>query len=395
MTDLPPLRLPTGRFACRSCTRCCRGWDVPIDAEYLEQYRSVDWGSIRERLRNRKLFLPSRDHSGVWVFERDEKDVCVFLEPDGLCLIHAELGLEKKNPACRSFPLGWVRTPEGMIAAASLACPTVVADEGPRWTEQEEEVRRLAELYQDRVKPITAFFFRPGVAVTWERAKKFLEDAEHLLETVSDPLQIPRHILALDVLARFYALRRETEPIDPEEALRNVPDVAPRVEIRRRALALLLSAVEGGHGWKGIRYGYRLLSRRGTLSVPTMERKIVDVERIERILAAPKPAFLLEAFLRYVREALWRRAVFTVPAARGIRELIWALGALRWYAAAAAVAAGRDRLLPEDLVPAFNSVERFVWGHRNAIETIRSSIAAPFVRSFFAADEFPISLLEA
>ena len=101
---------------------------------------------MRERLQGREDIHPAGD--GIYKLNHI-KDACVFLDDDNLCAIHKELGLEAKPFMCKHFPNHVTSTPEGIIATLDFACPTVVADEGPPFQEQEAEIRtRIAEWRQ-------------------------------------------------------------------------------------------------------------------------------------------------------------------------------------------------------------------------------------------------------
>ena len=71
---------------------CCAGWQIVIDENSLEQYKSVE-GPFGNRLKNEidwkeKVFLQ---------YQGD----CCFLNEDKLCDIYAEIGKDKLCKTCR------------------------------------------------------------------------------------------------------------------------------------------------------------------------------------------------------------------------------------------------------------------------------------------------------
>jgi Fe-S-cluster containining protein len=62
---------------------------------------------------------------------RHVEGACEFLEADGKCAIHAQLGFEAKPEACRRFPFFTTEGADGTrYVRASFACPTVVGCRG-------------------------------------------------------------------------------------------------------------------------------------------------------------------------------------------------------------------------------------------------------------------------
>jgi hypothetical protein len=121
------------RYRCRGSGRCCRaGWEVPVEA-------SVE-RSIREALRDRRLslaraapdgpvpvdrLLPGSPEGGRVTLGLRPTGVCRFLESDGSCAIHRQLGQESQPSTCRHFPRVCVLTPRGVAITLSHFCPTV------------------------------------------------------------------------------------------------------------------------------------------------------------------------------------------------------------------------------------------------------------------------------
>ncbi len=125
---------PASNFNCHSCTKCCS------EKNLLGPVSRAERDLILEGFRNQNNlssaspanFIPlSGQADGAAMFLlRAHDGHCVFLQSDGLCRIHKELGEELKPSACRLFPFRGVRTPTGWDMGMSLSCPTVAMGHG-------------------------------------------------------------------------------------------------------------------------------------------------------------------------------------------------------------------------------------------------------------------------
>ena len=76
---------------------CCKEWDVDIDAETVDFYRSLS-GPLGDRLRQ---VLHDTEDGTVMTIENGR---CPMWRQDGLCRIQAELGHDSLCQVCRDFP---------------------------------------------------------------------------------------------------------------------------------------------------------------------------------------------------------------------------------------------------------------------------------------------------
>src|SRR3989338_1293843 len=87
-------QLPTMKWECNKCGRCCRFWDVQLDKEDMrtiegDGYRRDDFAERKKE----KWILKKR-------FYR-----CVFLTKENECRLQKEHGYQHKPKVCRQFPL--------------------------------------------------------------------------------------------------------------------------------------------------------------------------------------------------------------------------------------------------------------------------------------------------
>jgi hypothetical protein len=83
---------------------------------------------VESRLRASPLrVLPLRSVDGRTVLANDASGRCLFLEPNGLCAVHRQLGHDALPVSCRMFPRVCLLTPRGVSISLSHYCPTAAA----------------------------------------------------------------------------------------------------------------------------------------------------------------------------------------------------------------------------------------------------------------------------
>jgi Fe-S-cluster containining protein len=124
MTYRPP---PGFAFDCVGCGSCCTCQNIgPLAAaevDALRQSQHPDLLALHERVPGGLFRRASQDDgSGVQLICRQKPLGCVFLQPDGLCRVHAALGPEGKPTPCRMFPYRLIDTPEGVDVTLLSEC---------------------------------------------------------------------------------------------------------------------------------------------------------------------------------------------------------------------------------------------------------------------------------
>ena len=129
------VRMASGsQFSCNSCTRCCTSKHLlgPVSADEVQKILE-GFKKIGQPARARASdFIPLGNDGGrsESFLLRTENGRCTFLQGDGRCSIHEQLGVELKPGACRIFPFRPVRTVTGWDVGLSMSCPTVVKGSG-------------------------------------------------------------------------------------------------------------------------------------------------------------------------------------------------------------------------------------------------------------------------
>ena len=137
------------RFTCAQCGRCCRRTTVPVTFGEAEAYRRANagrWfreGDDAEEGTGRDPFEAIPGLPGLLRIRKRADGACGFLSPSGLCRIHEELGADRKPIACRVFPFRFHPVTDDVVVTTSLACPTVVANEGAPLSSQARDINTL------------------------------------------------------------------------------------------------------------------------------------------------------------------------------------------------------------------------------------------------------------
>lgn len=83
--------------------------------------------------RGTPVVVPHGSHGGYRLAQRPDA-TCVFLNDQGLCRIHAELGFEAKPTICRVFPLQLIPHEKQAVLTIRRACPSSALDRGQELT---------------------------------------------------------------------------------------------------------------------------------------------------------------------------------------------------------------------------------------------------------------------
>jgi Fe-S-cluster containining protein len=121
-------------YRCRHSGVCCSvEWDVPIELPvYRTLKEAVDAGRLQVQASARHLhpFVVDSElpDGAAAVFERTERDGCVFLDRGTkLCIVHRDLGEAALPATCRYFPRLAVRDNRGTFITLSHFCPTAAS----------------------------------------------------------------------------------------------------------------------------------------------------------------------------------------------------------------------------------------------------------------------------
>jgi len=120
------------RWQCHGCGRCCRGTIISLGTEDRQRLAEQHWEEQPEfsgkRIVARHGLLRRQYH-----LAKNKDGTCIFLEPDGLCRIHKQYGLEAKPLVCQMFPFQLVPLENFAYVTLRRYCPSAAADDGQPW----------------------------------------------------------------------------------------------------------------------------------------------------------------------------------------------------------------------------------------------------------------------
>lgn len=161
-------------------SKCCRGWQIEIDAETYRKYKKLPAGELRSRV----LTKLARRANGMYRFAM-EGISCPMLCEDGLCAIQRQFGEDFLSNTCAEFPRRVHVLQDGIAERVlSFACPVAarLAMENPaamafeqvalstsraagflplpRWLQQKQELLLSLQMggitiLQDRLYPLS------------------------------------------------------------------------------------------------------------------------------------------------------------------------------------------------------------------------------------------------
>ncbi|MHB1161972.1 MAG: YkgJ family cysteine cluster protein [Chloroflexota bacterium] len=383
-------------FTCQQCGDCCRGMAVSLLPEEKERLEEVDWGGVSSRLAGKPLFVEtpglSPDSPPRFHLAKLEAD-CIFLEGDGRCLIHRQLGYDAKPLVCRLFPLALVESPDETVVSASFACRAVAAGAGTPLAQREDEIRSLlADPLWDGARAngarMSGLVSVPDRIVLTADIGLDSWSYEALERAIIEILEEDSHTMAVRLLAAHRLTDgavaqygRGDKTVGPfatwlkhmmwsdtgvQWLYQQPVEKPPSFGRQRSALAPLIALVEarwaterGIARMRGVLgQAVSLAQGRGKVSLPSLMAEI-SLEEMVRVRFDQDSPLLQPMLLRYLREWLRRKGLLMQPTVRkGIQYLLVYFALVRWYAVALAVAGGRKEVGPEDLREGIRTVER-------------------------------------
>jgi Fe-S-cluster containining protein len=168
---------PSLRFECSSCTRCCeQPWRTLIEPERAAALDRVAWADEFPGLAGRTLYRQVRDgDKTVYELTKGEGVKCVFLDGDGLCMIHKKLGYDAKPNMCKQFPYFSALAWDADYVSANYGCKAIQQRRGAPATEQAEAIARTVARHGKPVKTDAPLLVAPGFAVSAETGARLID----------------------------------------------------------------------------------------------------------------------------------------------------------------------------------------------------------------------------
>jgi Fe-S-cluster containining protein len=143
-------------WSCTGCGKCCTMWDIPVTKEEKKRLEKLIIPGFD--FKNEDFFLPMRKSSNLFLI-RKKNNQCIFLDTDGLCIIHKLHGEAVKALACRLYPFHILKWQDGVISVSyRFDCTAVSTNNGSKISKQEKEIGHfISELTKNAQRSTTVY----------------------------------------------------------------------------------------------------------------------------------------------------------------------------------------------------------------------------------------------
>lgn len=359
---------PAVKGNCQSCTACCdQPWQTLIETEKAEALNRHDF-SAYPQLTGKAFFSPSDDaNESRLVVAKGQGHRCVFLDADGLCIIHKELGIEAKPVMCRQFPIMPAHTWTEDRVSLNFGCPSVQSGRGESLTDQQAEVAAVVPPSPIPVKDDAGTPLSPGCMLTRAETDALFDRAVRCFESdaTGDVWTCFAELLATLVMVQRHKAGTAENPTDvpleqrlAEDApLPGTPAIPPVTAFPSPAEAPMAARFLFAANLFPDTLAMDATARMGFFKRLTLIPRLITISRlngtyasrllgrnvaIHEVLAAPVAHELEPAatalLKRYYRARLWQRfpAGTRLSILAGVHQHILDLNAILFYARALA-----------------------------------------------------------
>ncbi len=376
---LTVLDLREQRYSCHGCGDCCRDFSVQLRDEDLDRLREQRWEarlgeSVTVEFRGRRYLRQRSDGA------------CLFLQPDGLCRIHAEFGFDEKPVACRLFPFNLAPDAKGVRAGLNFACSSVRANRGAALSTHRGDLERalrevpeaatIAPPRLDRalraepaevdsiVEGLDAWLKRPGVPLSI-RLDGLAWLAQSLGAASFAKVRGARIRELVDLLVSALPAELDHLPVDS-------PSGGQRRMLRQAAFARIEDPrFSGDEAKPSLRARLSQWNRsrrfaRGRGAVPSLARgwRVPrDFEAIEAMPPVDGSNEVADLVLRWLRASIrggrsWGSGYYGWPIADGVQALALDVACLGWLARAHAAGEGKTAADLASVAEALGRIDR-------------------------------------
>ena len=376
--ELPVLQ----NWDCHNCGGCCKQHQIEITDAERDRILAQGWTQADGIPAGKSVIEKLSGWFGRprWRLAHQADGGCVFLDEKGLCRIHAKFGEAAKPLACRIYPYAF--HPAGKSVAVSLrfSCPSVVKNAGRTMTQQQGEIRRLAEaVVPENAKDLPPPAINAHERLDWRDFSQCVEVLDQTLAVLQTPIivKLLRAIVWTSLIgqSKFDKLRgdrlREFLDLIQEAAHAEVPSLSETPDeptpLGRLYFRLLVAqyarrdtAADLQAGWFG---RWRLLRAiwkfsRGKGDAPPLQSvfRPVPFATLEAPFGSltPEQDEILARYLRVKVQGLHfcGPAYYDVPFVEGFHSLALVIPATLWIARWLAASSGRSQWTTDDVIQA-------------------------------------------
>ncbi|HRX84685.1 MAG TPA: YkgJ family cysteine cluster protein [Phycisphaerae bacterium] len=207
-------------FSCGSCTKCCdQPWGTLIESDKAAALEHHNF-SAYPQLAGRKYYTrPHGTPEGYFVLAKGDGTRCLFLDRDGLCIIHKEMGPEAKPHGCLKFPFLVARLPQDDRVSVDFGCPAVQSDDGKLLAEQADDIAAVIPLSRRPADTTALVPLDPEVQLTQAEADALFERLEATFADAAEGDIWERFADALTVLVGTRRYKKAAGDEDNGDAL--------------------------------------------------------------------------------------------------------------------------------------------------------------------------------
>jgi len=375
------------KFSCGNCTACCdQPWRTSIEADKAHALDEYDFSAYPQLEKVRFYHEPADGREGFYDLAKGDGTKCLFLDTDGLCIIHKELGGQAKPNMCRQFPFLPGRTWVDDRISASYGCPSVQNRHGTPLTEQQSEVADVVPLTNREVNPDGAIVLDAITRLTQAEGDALFDRAAAIFDEQTDADLWSRFAELLVLLAAAGELKSQN-PADPQRVIEQLnspdplPDAPPAEQIcaysspaeapmpARFLFAATLYPDTVPADATGSMGFFRRLTRipklmalakmSGVYPSRVLGRNICIGEVMQHEVAEELPAAATRLLVRYYRSRIWQRflAGTRLTVVAGVHQHIQDLNAIIFFARAEATQQNESQLTEPLIRKALTHVE--------------------------------------
>ncbi|NOX57567.1 MAG: YkgJ family cysteine cluster protein [Planctomycetes bacterium] len=367
---------PETNFSCGSCTKCCdQPWGTLIEHDKAHALDAHDFGA-HAQLADKKFYDADKETpEGYYVLAKGEGTRCLFLDTDGLCIIHKEMGPAAKPYPCLKFPYTVTQTQTDDRVSVDYGCPAVQSQQGPKLSEQLDDIRAVVEQDDIAESSDARVKLDPQCDLSLEEAGALYDRLWAIFEAGYMPDMWSRFSASLSLLVgvRRYKQRVTTEGTDATliELLRtgaqlpDMPDVTDITAYSKPsdassparllfASTVFRDTVPASSSfsmsfWKRLTMFPKLmtLARLNGAYPSRLLGRMIDINEVLAHEVKPElDAAADDLLLRYMRSRIWQRTLMgtRLSIIAGMHQHIHDFGAVIFFARAEAQHCGKDRL---------------------------------------------------
>jgi len=372
-------------FSCSGCGMCCtQPYAIIIEQDKAHALDQHDF-SAHPQLAGKKFYQRHKAApEGYYVLNKQAGTTrCLFLDHDGLCIIHKEMGPDAKPHPCLKFPIVSSTTFRDDRVSVDFGCPAVQGEQGRPLREQQQYITSVSKISAAPVYEEANVRLSTEMKLSLPEYDELMNRIEQVLDEDSDESIWARFALIVAQLEAADQLKREgvqdlrphlanggsladPEPPATVEPFASAPS-APS-PVRMMFAATLLRDVFPPDATLSMGLVRRVLMLPKLMSLAKLtgryDSKFLGREvNVDAVLEHPITAGITHdatrLLQRYFRTRIWQRYIVgtRLSVIAGIHQHIQDLNAILFLARAKAQHAGLDRITVEHIGAALSHVD--------------------------------------